>query len=413
MSKATLREVLESIKPSDGEIKKEQEFARKIIKKLRVEGGKTVLTGSVAKKTFLKKGRDLDVFVLFQKNVKKSSFEKIIKNAVEKSFPKEKYEIRYAEHPYVRLYIEGRKIDVVPAYQIKKAEERLSAVDRSVLHTKYILRNLEKVDDVLLLKQFLKSNGMYGAEIKVEGFSGYLCELLIIKYGSFVKLLKNAVRWKSPVIIDIEKYWKRKDELEKRFDCPLIVIDPTDKNRNVAAALSEKNFKKFISKARLFLKNPKKEMFFKEENIKKKIERMKKKGNAYFVKFKTPEIVDDVLWGQLKKLSKNIETFLKEFEVLEMLLYSDSEKTLVVFRVRNEKLPEKKKVRGPFKHLEKNVKEFRKVHKKIFFREGRAYAVEKRRLRDVEKALKEFFKNGKSVPSRFKKLKVQAGKVNK
>ena len=27
--------------------------------------------------------------------------------------------------------------------------------------------------------------GVYGAEIKVGGFSGYLCELLVMKYGGF------------------------------------------------------------------------------------------------------------------------------------------------------------------------------------------------------------------------------------
>jgi len=416
MIQRTLGKVLEDIRPSETEIKEEQRFAKEIMKKLNVKGGKTVLTGSVAKKTFLKKGRDLDIFILFSKNTKKDSFEKIILLAVKKAFPGEKYEIGYAEHPYVKLYIKGRKIDVVPAYEIKKAEERISAVDRSVLHTKYILKKLEKVDDVLLLKQFLKANELYGAEIKVEGFSGYLCELMIIKYGGFVKLLRNSVKWKKPVIIDIEKHWRKIDGniIERKFDSPLIVIDPTDRDRNVAAALSERNFKKFISKAKGFLKNPGKKYFFKEDDVEKKIERMKKKkGAIYSIKMKTPKAVDDILWGQLKKLDKNIKTSLSEFTVLESILHSDKKNTIIVLRVQREKLLGKKKIRGPFTKMEEDVKRFRKVHKNIFSEKGRVYAWEKRKLRSISEVLQEFFKSKKAVPSRFTKIKVVLSKVKK
>jgi tRNA nucleotidyltransferase (CCA-adding enzyme) len=36
----------------------------------------------------------------------------------------------------------------------------------------------------------MKGTGVYGAEAKVEGFSGYLTELLVINYGSFPKALE-------------------------------------------------------------------------------------------------------------------------------------------------------------------------------------------------------------------------------
>jgi len=34
-------------------------------------------------------------------------------------------------------------------------------------------------DDVRLLKQFLQSNSVYGAEIAKQGFSGYVAEVLV------------------------------------------------------------------------------------------------------------------------------------------------------------------------------------------------------------------------------------------
>jgi tRNA nucleotidyltransferase (CCA-adding enzyme) len=64
--------------------------------------------------------------------------------------------------------------------------EWLSATDRTpFIH--YVKKRLGKTlqDDVRLLKKFMQGIKVYGAEIKTGGFSGYLCELLILHYGSF------------------------------------------------------------------------------------------------------------------------------------------------------------------------------------------------------------------------------------
>ena len=60
-------------------------------------------------------------------------FEALIRNATSRAFPGQRYVVSYAEHPYVRLHSQGRKIDIVPAYKIKKitgAADLKSAVDR-------------------------------------------------------------------------------------------------------------------------------------------------------------------------------------------------------------------------------------------------------------------------------------------
>ncbi len=106
-------------------------------------------------------------------------------------------------------FIEGFDVDFVPCYTIKNAEELKSAVDRTILHTEYVKKNLkpEQRNEVLLLKKFMESIHTYGAEFKVGGFSGYLCELLIINYGTFIEVLEAASeKWRPKTVIDIEKY---------------------------------------------------------------------------------------------------------------------------------------------------------------------------------------------------------------
>lgn len=64
--------------------------------------------------------------------------------------------------------------------------------------------------------------GTYGSEFKVGGFSGYLCELLIINYGSFLEVLRNVwTDWKPGYQIDLMEYGT-----SNLFDDPLIVVDP-------------------------------------------------------------------------------------------------------------------------------------------------------------------------------------------
>ena len=45
--------------------------------------------------------------------------------------------------------------------------------------------------EVRLLKRFLKSVGIYGAQIAKGGLSGYVTEILILKYGTFVSTLQS------------------------------------------------------------------------------------------------------------------------------------------------------------------------------------------------------------------------------
>ena len=158
-----------------------------------------------------------------------------------------------ASHPYLTCDIDGFEVDIVPCYAIGEGQSIISAVDRTILHTKYIQRHLrkEQEDEVLLLKKFMDAVGTYGSEFKTGGFAGYLCELLILKYGTFEATLRTAQNWKRHTVIDLEDFGTAGNPLFKND--PLVFIDPTDKNRNVGAALRMERYVDFIVASRNFL----------------------------------------------------------------------------------------------------------------------------------------------------------------
>ena len=103
------------------------------------------------------------------------------------------------------MFSKDIQLRLYPCYKIEDASQKLSAVDRTPLHTKYVKENLKEnqKSDVRLFKQFLRGISCYGAEAEIEGFSGYLCEILVIKYKNFKGLIENASKWKDLSLIHI------------------------------------------------------------------------------------------------------------------------------------------------------------------------------------------------------------------
>ncbi|KXA96256.1 hypothetical protein AKJ39_04870, partial [candidate division MSBL1 archaeon SCGC-AAA259J03] len=243
-----LEKVLEKIKPKQAQREKMAKTRSKLIEKAENATSDYSLTikpkivGSAARNTWiLEEGeRDIDLFLLFPKDTSREKLEKIGLE-VGRKISKGKGKEQYAEHPYIHTNIDGFDVDIVPCYDIEDPTNLRSAVDRSTHHQKYVKENLglEKADQVLLLKKFLKGIGTYGSELRIHGFSGYLCELLIIHFGSFRKLIESAKNWGSSKVINPDDD-RKKEELQKIFpNQPLIFIDPVDPSRNVAAAVSK------------------------------------------------------------------------------------------------------------------------------------------------------------------------------
>lgn len=393
--------MLKTIKPTKKETEAEISFSKKVIKNIKkvCPKHKLVLVGSVAKGTFLQDSKDLDIFILVNKKTHKSELEKMLISIMSKAYPDVGYQLSYAEHPYVRFHLENRQVDLVPAYNIKNANERVSAVDRSVLHTSYILKNLKSSqrDDTLLLKKFLKANSLYGAEIKIAGFSGYLCELLILSAGSFTNLIRKTAKWKFPLLIDLEKYYKLKSEKQQLFsyfDSSFVVIDPTDKKRNVAAAVSEKNLKMFVRLCKRFTKKPSKSFFLKKPtSFEAKLSKAKNRGHIYIVSIPKPNVVSDVLWGQLRKLMKQLTRELTDFQPLDIFA-DDEKKVQIALLLKTDLLPKTMLLPGPPLDMKKHVIAFKKNHKNTKFlkKHKKINAIIKRKIRDPKTLLTMFFK---------------------
>ena len=175
-----LKTVIGLIKPDKEETKKIEDLAIELMNKANILSNKefdSLIVGSVAKGTFLK-GADIDLFlkVNTDADLKKEGLDiakKILPNGRE----------LYAQHPYLRGEIEGIGIDVVPCYSVENSTKPISAVDRTPFHTEWVKKNISGMeDDIRLTKQFLKGCGAYGASSAVGGFSGYLVEILCIKY---------------------------------------------------------------------------------------------------------------------------------------------------------------------------------------------------------------------------------------
>jgi tRNA nucleotidyltransferase (CCA-adding enzyme) len=265
-----LKEVLRRVTPSPKDHEKELKIAGVFISSLGRREVKPMLVGSLAKKTDLKGDKDIDIFMMFNPKVSRKKLEERGLEMGKEVFRKlkVKHEIDYAEHPYVMGNYRGYDVEVVPCYSGGKM---LSSVDRTPLHTHYIkrrlLENKKLRDEIRILKQFMKGINVYGAEAKVQGFSGYLAELLILKYGSFIELLKATAGWKiGEVVIDQEGQWESPETLKHFFtNANMIVVDPVDKDRNVAAAVSKQKLAEFIIAASEFLKQPTMESFFPTE----------------------------------------------------------------------------------------------------------------------------------------------------
>jgi tRNA nucleotidyltransferase (CCA-adding enzyme) len=363
-----LQSVLKRIRPTETEIKEVEEFVRELLRISKtVTGLDSVICGSLGKFTWIRGDHDIDLFMLFPKTASREELEKkgLLFGKRIVSAMRGSYVIKYAEHPYVHARINGFDVDIVPCYRIKKGEAIKSAVDRSPLHLEYVIEKLkpESRDEVRLLKQFCKGIGVYGSDAKNLGFSGYICELLIIKYGTFMNTLKAAAKWSVPQAIATEAA-----EIKKFLDQTLIVIDPTDTNRNAAANLSAENTMKFINASKRFLEKQSVNYFFptKPKKLSKSETRaLQKRGTNFIaIRFRKPDIIDDILYLQLRRAMKRLCTLLRYNEFIVLRSYEFvSEDVLLAFELEVWKLPNIKKMIGPPIFSQRHSNEFLKKYK--------------------------------------------------
>ena len=261
---------------------------------------RTVQVGSTARGTWLAADRDIDLFVCFPPDLDRDELESYGLSVGRSALPDGHEE--YAEHPYVAGEFRGFDVDLVPCYDVDDATEIQSAVDRTPFHDAYLQEHLDAdlAADVRLFKAFLTGIRAYGSDLRTRGFSGYLSELLVLEYGGFEALLRGAADWQPPVRFDPE------DHGTEAFDDPLVVIDPTDPTRNVAAVCAPENVARLQHYARDLLSDPREDLFIPADPDPIDADAVRahlgRRGTTpAALVFETPDIVDDQLYPQLRK----------------------------------------------------------------------------------------------------------------
>jgi tRNA nucleotidyltransferase (CCA-adding enzyme) len=338
----TLSKVIEWTQPSYSETKKLKIIAEQTkalvstYRSPKIVG--IVFGGSFAKGTWLKDDADIDIFVKIAASTSFQEFEVLAKQIGFESLRKYKPDIRYSSHPYVEAFVRGIRINVVPCYDVEKGKWK-SAADRSPFHTQYIKDNLdeEKKKQVRLLKKFLKGIRVYGAEIATNGFSGYVTEVLILKYGSFKSVLEEISNLKEVCgqekkhVISIEM---ADEDVIRTFNSHLIIVDPVDTRRNLGAAISAQSIGRFVLAARAFLEKPSLDFFIESKTNRKDLTYSYKRlyPNLLVIEFSYSKRSPDVIWGQLKRSLNAVSKQLKlaDFKVIRAACSTD-EKKLAVF----------------------------------------------------------------------------------
>ncbi len=280
--------------------------------------------GSFAKDTWLPNDADIDIFIKFKTETSEENFEKISKKIGFAALKKYSPYVRYSEHPYVEASIKKTKINIVPCYDVNNGEWK-SAADRTPFHTKFMMKNLNEnmKNEVKVLKKFLKSNKIYGAEIARQGFSGYISEVLIYNFKTFENLIEKMCNIKENQVIGITN---------KKFDTSIVIVDPIDKNRNLAAAISNQNIGKFVMLCRAFQNNPKISYFkIQKSKISKKFWK-----NLLSVRFDFSDRSPDIIWGQVKRASSTLATQLDlgGFNVLRNGAFVEKKQAYLFFMLK-------------------------------------------------------------------------------
>jgi tRNA nucleotidyltransferase (CCA-adding enzyme) len=311
---------------------------------------RALVAGSAARGTYLSDRLDIDLFLLFPPDLPRDRLreEGLALGRAVLSDP----ETRYAEHPYLRGRFEGFNVDAVPGFAIKDPSHPLSPVDRTPFHQEYLAarETPELVGQVRLAKQFFRALGVYGSESRTEGFSGYLVELLILRFGSLRALLDVARAWRVPV--RLEPPGREPPRLPA--EVALILADPVDPHRNVASALSRHNLALLVLAARAYLDRPEPAWFevrtprpFSRDQA---LERVRERGtHVSVVTLPRPDLVDDTLYPQVRKAERAIaeEVARLGFEVLGSSSAVGPERVVVAVEVGHPHRPAVRPQDGP------------------------------------------------------------------
>ncbi len=392
--------ILDKVKPSKQEQEELELKVNSFIQKLKKKTNFIIIQGgSYAKNTWLKGDYDIDIFVKFPLDYKNKDISKILYSKIKSLKPV----IIHGSRDYFQIKDKNITYEIIPVLNIKNSKQAVNIMDVSPLHTEWVKKNIKGLEDeVRIIKQFCIANNVYGAESYIRGFSGYVLEVLIAHYKSFKNLIRNAVKWNINHVIDINKFYIRKNifaNLNASKISPLIVIDPVQENRNAAAALSLEKFNRFKELCKKYMHNPSDKFFetkkfdvnkLKEYNI---IELIPLKGNR------------DVIGTKILKIFEYIKMSLEreKIKIIDSFWYWN-EKSYLCYKV---KLDKYKTHYGPLLNQKEHLNKFRKKWKKykLFKMKNKVY-IKIKRSYNIKQYLNKLMKD-KFIREKVSKISIK------
>jgi tRNA nucleotidyltransferase (CCA-adding enzyme) len=384
--------------------KKEEQHLKRIVnnfmKKIRGNEIKFLVGGSYAKGTWIRGKPDIDIFARFNYNKYQN---KNLSNELKKILRKKKihFETIHGSRDYFQTKIEDFTFEIIPVLDMKNSKKAKNVTDVSPLHVTYVKKHAtQKIkNDIRLLKKLCKFHDLYGAESYIKGFSGYVLEILTIHYGSLKKLMNAIKKWDEKEIIDPARHYSSKNDIMKELNTskknsPLILIDPVQKERNLAAALSKRKYEEIIKLANTY--DGSKEFF-----VKKEVNLDKLKGYTVF-KIKPLDKKIDIAGAKLLKALEKTKNA-AEREGLKVKDYGWKwEDEHAYFWFKTNSLEKTKKHYGPKTDQKTNLENFKKKWKgkRIYKEKGKVYIIQKRTKTSSKDVLQEIL-NKEDIKSNF------------
>lgn len=338
--------------------------------------------GSVGKGANLPGLHDIDIFVRFKED---GELSETLQDVLDSCFKKV---VRLnGSRDYFKVELNGFEVEVIPVLYITRPNQAKNITDHSPFHVNWSKRKSKNlIEDVKLSKQFFRGIGAYGAESWIGGFSGHVIEILTVNYGGFKKLLAAISKWEATAFADVEKYYPNEKDArlsisKSKQESPLLVIDPVDKERNAAAAVTREKYDFLKAEVEIFLKKPVVTAFDETIITKDDIKKLVKKNKLYLFSAKPESPKLDASGAKMLNHYKKISRMFTEnnFELIDSGFFWDKKNDGLIWFILNPKELSKKHIlKGPPTYESSvNILKFKEKYKrKKVWREGYNYFVE-------------------------------------
>ena len=161
-----------------------------------------------------------------------------------------------------------------------------------------------------------------------------------------------------------------------KLQSPLIVVDPVDKNRNAAAALSREKWIFFKEISKKYLRKPAEDFFVKERITAEALQKKYKgKGVLLLITILPTEGKEDAVGAKLLKVFEFLREKLQAFDLRHGgWVWDKGQEALFYFVAKKKELPKEEVRLGPPLKMKEFVADFKRKNKNHFVEEGRIKA---------------------------------------